>query len=162
MYLFRFKLPIDHLVGTEPRPLFRYRLVDEHVGPDVANEHLVFEAATVYPTDITTIWPHAYDLEKIDEAHHYRYSSWDGWILPTIELKTGLFRIQFCLLVDDARPVKYPPPYQVWQGTSGVSYDVWVGYFDSVSQLMEYWPGAFCVDITDGGIEKSDLFKYTP
>ncbi len=166
MYLYRFNLRPADVVPTTPTPTFAYRFAGEHLprglSDDPTADYYVMEAVTVHQDDITEIWPNAFGIEKRFALDEPPVDS-NVWIHPVIALKAGLLRIRFFAVGDggDSRPLKYPPPHPVWQSGSGMSYGVWVGYFDSPEQVLEYWPDAFCIDIIEQGVSEyqySDRF----
>ena len=62
-----------------------------------------------------------------------------------------MFRSRFQANAEDYRPVKFPPPHPFWcTGYAGdESYSIIVAYVDSEDQLLEYWPEAENIDLSE-------------
>lgn len=60
-----------------------------------------------------------------------------------------MLRIRFHSNEDDPRPIKWPIKYPYWISGYGPDYAILVAYADSQDYILENWPEATDIDITE-------------
>lgn len=56
-------------------------------------------------------------------------------------------RVRFRTREEDYRPIKFPPPGPYWCSGYGEDHAILVGYFKLETEIIEFWPDAYDLDV---------------